>query len=379
MLKIEKIEDLEAFRKLETCWDPLVRQSGNMDIPFMTFNWFSFWWKMFGRGGRMLILVFSQDGVPVAILPLMRKLELWRGLPVSTVMFMANYYSGRTGIIGRPEATKDLIAPALKYLRDGGFNMLYLNFLSEDSVAEQAFRELLPASGLGFRKMLGDVSPYIRIDSTWQDFLKTRSRNLREKVRRTENSFARSQKHSLTFVTAPEDVAAAMDRIVAISRRTWKFREGTAIANDRAKIEFYRQYGECAAKKGMLKIAMLEYEGKQIAFTYEIKYGNRDYFLKTGFDEGYARLSPGIFILSESIKEAFSTGCTEYDLLGQNEGYKMKFTDLVRTHYKYWVFNDTVYGRFLREWEFLAAATLRKLLKRMRSACADLIVKQQGT
>jgi hypothetical protein len=106
------------------------------------------------------------------------------------------------------------------------------------------------------------------------------------------------------------------------------------------------------------------------------KYQGKDYFIKTGFDEEYSRLSPGIHILSESIKEAFATGCSEYDLLGQNEGYKMKFTDSVRVHCKYWVFNNTPYGKLLYQLENRTVAALRQLLRKQQTVQAELVEKK---
>lgn len=367
MLTVETIECYSDFLRLKPFWDDLAGGSGDMDIPFMTFGWFDLWWSQFGAGKRMLVLVLRQDGEPVGIVPFMKDLVWWRGLPVPAITFMANDFSARTGILAYPAYTGDVLTRSMQYLRDTrlGFDLIRLNYLPGSCAAEKLLDGILQESGLKFIKMRGELSPYIPIDGDWAGYLKTRSHNLREKIKRTTNNYARGPQ-TLALIESAAQTRTAMDKIVEISRHTWKFHERTAIANDPVRIEFYRRYGEYAAARGMLKILILEDRQHPVAFTFEVKHKNTDYFIKTGFDERYSRSSPGIFILSASIREAFESGCTEYDLLGTNEEYKMKFTDLVRPHYKYWVFNNSAYGRLLRTWEYTAVAGLKKFLEQRK-------------
>ncbi len=362
MRTVELLEDYRSFLAAEPFWDALARSSGDSDSPFVSFDWLRLWWESFGRGKRLCIPVIRQDGEPVAAVPLMEQDLSWRGLPARTLTCIGLEQSGRTAVVGEASAAEGCLGLALRHLRERRrFDMVWLDGLTEEPSGKERDEEIA-AAGFGSLKLTGMNSPYIRITRGWQEYLAGRSRNLREKIKRTEKHF-REGKTELSLVREAANVAGAMEKVLAISRETWKYREGTAIASDPRAAEFYARFARVAARKGMLKLMLVEYGGRPVAFTYELKYKGRDYFLKTGFDLAFSRLSPGIFILSSSIHEAFDTGCLEYDLLGSDEDYKMKFTDLTRPHCKYRLFNTTAYGRLLHAVEMKAVPVLKRLLR----------------
>src|SRR5512133_1949115 len=97
MLEVKAITAYDEFLGLKPFWNGLLAESGN-DTPFLTFEWFDHWWKMFGHTARMLVLVVKDSGNMVAIAPLIQKRIFLRGLPMRAIAFMANYYSPRTGM-----------------------------------------------------------------------------------------------------------------------------------------------------------------------------------------------------------------------------------------------------------------------------------------
>lgn len=374
MLTVERISDLAGFLKTQPFWDSLLAESEEMDSPFLTFDWIRLWWRIFGDNRQLFVLVLKQDGIPAAVVPLMRSLMSWRGLPVLTLSTLTNAQSSRSGILpGRPEGAGDAVTAMFRYLRDTRtrFDLLRMEYLPAGSPVTRQLDSILPSSGLGYRTLSTMLSPYLRINGTWDEYLQSRSRNLREKIRRTASGITREGRHKLSLITSG-DMRDTMAKILAVSRATWKYKKKTALANNAASAEFFRRYAEHAANRRQLKIMLLEYAGRPIAFTYELKYRNRDYFIKTGFDETFARLSPGIFILSASLQEAFASGCAEYDLLGSNEGYKTRFTELIRPHCTYWIFNGGIYGRLLRTVEMNAVPFLKRLLGKERGDAEGL-------
>jgi CelD/BcsL family acetyltransferase involved in cellulose biosynthesis len=132
-----------------------------------------------------------------------------------------------------------------------------------------------------------------------------------------------------------------------ISRASWKFREKTAIVNSDEKSRFFKELTEMLAASGWLNIWILTIADKPAAFAYNVRYKNRIYAMEIGYSDAHAQLSPSEFLNTEAIKECFDTGVTEYDWLGDALPFKMKWTSLTREHSKYWIFNNTVYGKLL--------------------------------
>ena len=58
---------------------------------------------------------------------------------------------------------------------------------------------------------------------------------------------------------------------------------------------------------------------------------NRYYMLKTGFDENFGHLSPGVYIRQHVVKLLIASGVSEHDFLGDADPYKLRWTSLQRT------------------------------------------------
>src|SRR5712692_8540819 len=78
-MEIQRIEDVEAFRRLRTEWNDLLAAS-DADCVFLTWEWLFTWWKHFGAGLRLAILAVRDRGELVGIAPLALRRRL--GFPV---------------------------------------------------------------------------------------------------------------------------------------------------------------------------------------------------------------------------------------------------------------------------------------------------------
>jgi len=154
--------------------------------------------------------------------------------------------------------------------------------------------------------------------------------------------------------------------LLEISKDTWQSRANTAIASDSDSINFYQSFASIAAKRNWLRIYVLKLNKIPIAFEYILDYKDKVFLLKVGFKEQYAKYSPGLLLLSDSIKDAFEKRKKEYDLLGESDAYKMRWTATCRPHSKYIFFNKTFSGVFLE----LLESKVIPILKPLKSICA---------
>lgn len=364
MIRIDEVTTFDGLLALEPVWNAVLAKSDS-DIPFLTFEWFTSWWRGYGSGKQPYVLVARDGQEPVAIAPLMRSLTFWRGLPARAVSFMANGNSFRTALILAKNEVS-LVERIFAHIRAvGGFDLLRFEHLVKGSFSHRTIRGIIERQGLPRVEMRGEVSPYIPVTESWDEFLKQRSRNFRSKLKLTENQLKRSGGYEIDTYRA-DNIPGAMEQLLSISRRTWKYREGTAIASNPDNIHFYRSLAHAAASAGWLNLRVLRLAGEPVAFSFNLDYRGVSFFLKTGFDEKYRSLSSGEFLLHRSIQECFEGGFREYDLLGGNEPYKLKLTSLLREHRKLVAFNTGVPGRvlFFVEKKFVPPA--KKLLRRLR-------------
>jgi CelD/BcsL family acetyltransferase involved in cellulose biosynthesis len=138
-----------------------------------------------------------------------------------------------------------------------------------------------------------------------------------------------------------------MEEVVAVSRKSWKFKAHTSILDDEESVRFFTVLAERMASKGWLTIWMLKLDGKPIAYQYALTYKGRVYGLKIDFDDDYRQMAPSKFLQRHIIQQCFSRQMKEFDLLGEKEAYKMDFTTSYREHIKYMVFGNTPCGKAL--------------------------------
>ncbi len=209
------------------------------------------------------------------------------------------------------------------------------------------------------------TSPFIKIDQTWEEYLKTVQKDLRQKINRTRNIYNKIDQYQITQYTV-DKTGKVIDDLLAISRKTWKYDAGTAIASSKENIKFYQELAKVFSDKNSLSIWVLEIDSKPAAFDFSLMFNNKTYMLKVGYDKEYSKYAPGVFISLNAVRDSFDKGKSEYDFLGDNDAYKRMWTNIARKHVKYIVFNDSILGNAL----YRVESNIIPLLKGLRSFIA---------
>lgn len=369
MLTIEKIDKLEDFLKLEKSWNDLLAQSDS-DLPFFTFELISLWWQVFGIKNELLVLLIKENNELIAIAPLQSSKTKWRGLTVKAVTFIGDHYSNRLGLIIKNNAInkEDIFQHIVAYLKSTKheFDLISLDLIVDNSDTDLTIKKFLDANAMKHRRMKTDLSPYLLINSDWDSYLKTRSANFRSKLKRTRNGFNKEHNFQITKYEN-SDVLNGMKELLTISKETWKYKNGTAIASKKNSVIFFTHLAEQTSKSGWLNLWILKLNTIPISFVFNLSYKMKIYFLKVGFDEAYKKISPGLFLTERTVFEAFANGHKEFDFLGANEDYKLKWTSLCRQHCKYFIFNSNPYGRLLSQLELKLVLKSKMMLKNSAS------------
>jgi len=69
--------------------------------------------------------------------------------------------------------------------------------------------------------------------------------------------------------------------------------------------DFYRTFARNAAKRGWLRVWMMQVNGKNIAYDYLIDYQGTVASLKTSYDEAYRSYSPGNLLTLNEFQRFF--------------------------------------------------------------------------
>lgn len=110
---------------------------------------------------------------------------------------------------------------------------------------------------------------------------------------------------------AGHDPAEAVAAFLALEAEGWKGRRGTALATDPATQVFFEDAIGGLAVQGRVRIDMLLLDGRPIAAGLVLSAGARAWYLKTTYDEAFARYSPGVLLSHGIGKAAISTDGVE--------------------------------------------------------------------
>lgn len=301
-------DDLESRRVL---WGRLAASSRNI---FATPEFAEISWRHFGADSEPAFAECRrQDGMPFAILPL----KLVKRGPVRLLRLLGH---GPGDVLG-PVCDPADAALAGQALREAPAQLTGRPHL--------LLAERLPggplAGSFGGRLLLREANPSLSTNGlSWDEYLASRSKNLREKVRRGGRKLERAHEVSYRLCTRPEDLDRDMETLLRLHRERWG--DGTAFGGARV-VAFHRDLASAMLEQGRLRLWTMELDGKPVAAWYGFRFEGVESFYQSGRDRSYDKLSVGFLLLSKTIEAAFEDGLERYDFLRGNEPYKDRFAD----------------------------------------------------
>jgi CelD/BcsL family acetyltransferase involved in cellulose biosynthesis len=129
----------------------------------------------------------------------------------------------------------------------------------------------------------------------------------------------------------PHEVNGVLDDAFSIEASSWKGRSGTALAEDARRAAFFRRYAVLAAERGILRVSFLRVGDRGAAMQIAVECGGAYWILKIGYDEEFARFSPGMLLILATLQAALERGLRSYELLGTAEPWTEMWTEAVRS------------------------------------------------
>lgn len=293
-------------------WARLAEASRNV---FSTPEWADVWLRHVGGGAEPLALV-CRDGAG-AVRALWTLTRERRG-PLRLLRLLGHGPADELGPLCAP-ADREAAAAALRRALDAGA-LSGAVLLAERLPAGTDWLGLLRA-----RPLVEEPSPYMAIDGqTFDEFLKTRSRQFRNQVGRYERKLAREHEVEITRVETPEELPGAFALLIDLHGGRWG-EESDAFAPPLDR--FHLDFAAAALERGWLRLWLLRVDGEPAAAWYGFRYAGADAFYQSGRDPEADRLQVGAVIMGHTVRLAFEDGLDEYRFLRGDEPYKRRWTD----------------------------------------------------
>ena len=331
-LRIEPAFEPDQFRLLGQEWNGLLAASP-ADTIFLTWEWISTWWDVYGTDSRLYVLaVRDDDGTLVGIAPLrIRKRSRLGGL----VRLRSVEFIGTGGdvtpeyldLIARPGfdlAVADAVADVLQ--QDASIDVIDLRSCPSASPCLARLRERLAQEGRGLLQLRHDSTcPSMRLPATWEIYWASRSRNHRKKLREYDRRCERELAIRLRLTSTPQEIDADMQTLMALHHRRWHH-GSRAFQSDRYR-KFHLRLARLLLDRGALRLFSLEAGPKVVASLYCFSYHGRYYYYQAGRDPDYSRYRVGLVLLHRAVGQAIAEGAHTFDFLSGDEDYKYTWAD----------------------------------------------------
>ena len=313
------IQTLDELDQLADGWGVLSAQSGH---PMHDYAWIRAAASTFAEDGRLYVIVAGVPPNITAVAPLVRSrnddgcLEL---------LGVRELYEPMDFLYATPSALAVLTDTLAKFR-----GRLVLNRLPADSGVIAALGRSYRGRGIVICQALHGC-PWIPLDASWtqpEQQLNAGRRSDLRRARRTAETLG-----PLTFDVVrptPGELGRLLDEAFRVEAGSWKGRAGTALARDSVRARFYWQYAVAACRTGNLLVCFLRIGGRAAAMQIAIISGDRFWLLKIGFDDAFARCSPGMLLMLETVRYAASQGLQGYEFLGVDEPWTRMWTECVR-------------------------------------------------
>lgn len=309
---ITKLDDLNA---LGAAWGRLEPSAVS---PMQQFIWAQACASALTREGELRVVVVEEGGDIVAIAPLVHP----HGKACLEMLGVAELGEPTDVLCANGDALRTLAAA----VADLGVPLI-LKRVPTDSLLPQALEKSF--RGRGFLFLRPDNSwPWIPLDSGWaepESRLNSKRRSHLLRVRRIAAEFGPVTSEVLS--PEPQALAPLLDEAFAVEAAGWKGVTGTAMALDPLRGPFYRRYAAAACEKGILRLAFLRIGGQAAAMQLGVEWGGGLWLLKIGYDNQFARCSPGNLLVCETLRYAARRGLKSLHFLGAIEHWTRQWTE----------------------------------------------------
>ncbi len=311
---IEVISTLSELDALSEDWAQLGRQ---FPTPLLQHAWFMACARTLHRETDLRVVVARSAGRVVGIAPLV----LHRTPPATWLALMGTSTLGEpSGLLYADQPSLDLLVDALLSMRQP----LLLEKLVFGSAIDRALQHRRTKREFVIVRRTGR-SCHLVFKDGWHAFQASMGTKSRAGLRTKERKAMALGGLSIDEYGASlclRDLSPLLQRAFEVEASSWKGRAGSALlARPRLK-SFFECYTASACAAGMLRVYFYRVGSNLIAMRIAVEHSRRLWFLKTGYDPAWSRVSPGVHLTMEIIRKSIESGLEGCEFLGADEAWQ---------------------------------------------------------
>ena len=313
-MNLEIISTLKSFAALEAEWDLLTSE------PLRSFAWHFSWWKHFGEGLELKLIILREEGQLVGVAPFY--IDYWLGQ--RRLRFIG---SGRTctdyaQLICKPEHAADFQKKVAGYFSsEFAFDMLELEGVTADQFG--SFCGQLRQQPNGYWEYYQPLEPTWVLDlpEDWDQFRRNSRKSLKRKIKKADSRLS-SGDITVRSTDGDLDFEEAFAILVELHQDRFQSKGEPGVFADPRFLGFLREAGARLAGKGRTEIVVAYEQGAPLIAQFYLKNEEGLQLYQAGIRSSKMHLEPGHLLLTYSVRKAIENGYQYFDFLRGNQPYK---------------------------------------------------------
>jgi CelD/BcsL family acetyltransferase involved in cellulose biosynthesis len=324
----------QQVEELGVHWDKLQTY---LDAPVAKFDWILSCVENLLEKSSLYIPVASDGTQPVAIAPLVKP----NGFFGAVQQIGVSRHGEPADFLYKDAASLDLLTHVLS---SGRIPLLLMRIPEESPVIQALEKAYKGKAFINLRPQVG--CPFIEVQANEEQVLNSLPSRLRSDLRRAQRKA--ETLGEITFeMHAPASLAEltpVWNESLRVEAAGWKGRSHTALAEDQNMASFFLSYADRACQQGILRIYFMRIGGQVVAMQIAIEASDRLWLLKIGYDEDYAKCSPGMLLMLETLQYAARKGLASYEFLGAAKDWTRRWTKTERNNVTIRIYPYTIKG-----------------------------------
>lgn len=209
----------------------------------------------------------------------------------------AAFYGTLSTPLVAPDRPDETLSAMLGALARAGIRGVLLPHLAIDGPVAAALERVQLARGLGAAVFDSHARAMLSSPLAGADYVRaTLEPRRRKEADRQRRRLGEEGELAFTLTDAADRVSDALETFLALEAAGWKGRLGTDLLHAPGAASFIRDIALGLAAEGTFRVATLTLDGRAIAAGLVLVAGRRAFYIKTAFDEAYAKSSPGLLL-----------------------------------------------------------------------------------
>jgi CelD/BcsL family acetyltransferase involved in cellulose biosynthesis len=335
---VDEIRTQRELEALRPAWDQLAGPSAE---PMQTHAWTCAAARTLHAGARLRILAVRRGAALAAVAPLVEIVR--RGVRWLEFAGAAQLYEP-VRMLADSDDAREVLCRAI-----AGQNLPMRLHRVDGSAWTNALRVAARGRALAI-EMASCASLRAELDASAGSGLGGLSTERAATLRRKRRQLSKSGNVVLeSLEPCAAEVEGVLREAFAVEMRGWKGVAGSAVLQQPAQFGFFRELGGFYAARGGLLVRRLRVGAEVAAVHVGVVAGQCCYELKIGFDEKFARQSPGVLLTQDCLRDSARRGFRAHEFLGCAAAWQEPFAASERL-----LRNVTIYPYSLRGLSALA-------------------------